>query len=426
MKLLLTLLPAMLLDVGLLPAQLRSSDSSPADSVLREAVASYYGGAYAHVIDLLQPSSGISLSAKAAYFLGSSFAALNDPRSAIRYLRIAVDSSAGEISYRFQLAKSLGAYGVIEEARREYRRVLEEDSAFIPALFNLGTMSFDGRDFACAADLFARAVRLNPRDYLSYYNLAGSLVNLGRPDSALQFLRASIALNSRYVPALNLLASLYYKRKEFQDAERLYGMIIARDSASADAWARRGYCLDRLQNPGLAVLCFRNASLLDTANSTYAARLGQSYFELKLYDSAAVAYIRAAALEEENPVLYLNAGLAYARVDSLGKALDAFRRSALASHTERLGLLYSQIAGVYYKQKRYRQAERSYVTALQYDPGNSQAVFFLAHAREELRDFKGAATAYRRYLALAHGNGPDEARLAAFARKRLAVLSSRR
>jgi tetratricopeptide (TPR) repeat protein len=421
----------MLLQVFFLAAELLSArplwaDSPAVDSTLREAIGSYYGGAYAHVIDLLQPSSGTPLPAKAAYYLGSSFAALNDPQSAIRYLRMAVDSPAAEIAWRFQLAKSLSAYGASEDARREYRRVLAADSAFLPALFNLGTMLFDGRDFAGAADLFARAIRFNPRDYLSYYNLAASLVNLGRPDSALQFLRASTALNSRYVPALNLLASLYYKRKEFQDAERLYGMIVARDSANADAWARRGYCLDKLKNPGRAAYCFRSASLLDTANSTYAARLGQSYFELKSYDSAAVAYLHAAGLEEENPVLYLNAGLAYASADSPEQALDAFHRSALASHTERLGLLYGQIAGVYYKEKRFRRAARAYVTALRYDPGNSQAVFFLAHAREELKDSKGAAEAYRRFLALPHGNDPERVHLVSFARKRLTVLSPRK
>jgi tetratricopeptide (TPR) repeat protein len=85
---------------------------------------------------------------------------------------------------------------------------------------------------------------------------------------------------------------------------------------------------------------------------------------LKNFDSAAAFYIHAASLEEENPVLYLNAGVSYARIDSLESALDAFHRSYLASHTERLGMLYSQIAGVYYRQKRFRQAEKSYVKGL--------------------------------------------------------------
>jgi tetratricopeptide (TPR) repeat protein len=415
---------ALLVAVDFLSAQPRPGDSPVRpDSLFQAAVVSYYEGAYARVIDLLQPSAGTLRSPKADYYLGSSFAALNDPQNAIRYLRMAVDSSARDIPYRFQLAKSLYAYGAAVDARTEYRLILEQDSAFLPALFNLGTLCFDSRDFGSAADLFSRAVRLNPRDYLSYYNLGASLVNLGKPDSAMQFLRASMALNLRYVPCLSLLASVYYKRKEYQDAGRLYGMIVARDSGNADSWARWGYCMEKLREPEWAVRCFRNASKLDTTNALYCARLGQAYFELKNFDSAAVSYSRAASLEEDNPVLFLNAGLAYASLDSLESALDAFHRSYVASHTERLGLLYSQIAGVYYKQKRFRRAEGSYLKALQYDPGNKRSVFFLAHSQDELRNFRGAAASYSRFLKLAGGEAAY-ADLVPYARKRLRELAA--
>jgi tetratricopeptide (TPR) repeat protein len=230
MKLPLSLLIALIAGADLLFAQPRPGDSPVrADSLLQAASVLYYEGAYARVIDLLQPSTGTLRSPKANYYLGSSFAALNDPQNAIRYLRMAVDNLAADIPSRFQLAKSLNACGAVSDARTQYRLILAQDSTFLPALFNLGTLCFDGRDFGSASDLFSRAVGINPRDYLSYYNLAASLVNLGKPDSAMQFFRAGTALNPRYVPCLSLLASLYYKRKEYQDAERLYGMILARD-----------------------------------------------------------------------------------------------------------------------------------------------------------------------------------------------------
>lgn len=416
-------MPLVLAATGLLSAQPRPADSPERpDSILQSAAVLFYEGAYTRVVDLLQPGGGTVRSPKASYYLGASFAALNDPENAIRYLRIAVDSASEETAFRFQLAKSLYAYGAAGEARDQYNAILARDSEFLPALCNLGNLAFDRRDYVTAADMFGRAVRLNARDYLSYYNLAASLVNLGKPDSAMQFLRASIALNRRSIPSLSLLASLYYKRKEYLDAERLYGMIIARDSGNADIWAHRGYCMEKLKDPSGAVECFRNASIIDTTNATYPARLGQAYFELKIFDSAAASYIRAAELEEENPVLYLNAGLAYASMDSLARALGAFQQSYASSHTERLGLLFSQMGGVYYKQKKYRPSERAYLKALEFDPVNRQAVFFLAHAREELRDYRGAASSYARFIKLA-SREPTQAELVAYARKRLRELS---
>jgi tetratricopeptide (TPR) repeat protein len=422
MNLPVSLLIASTLASGALYARPVSADSTGADSLLQSAVVSYYEGNYLRVVDLLQPSGGSLRTPKANYFLGSSFAALNDPANAVRYLRMAVDSSGSNLTYRFQFAKSLNALGSTSEARAQYRLILGHDSLFLPALFNLGTLCFDSRDYAGASVLFDTAVRLNPRDYLGYYNLAASLVNLGKPDSAMPFLRASLALNLRYVPCMSLLASLYYKRKEYQDAGRVYRMMVDRDSTNADAWARWGYCSEKLGESKWALQCFLSASKYDTANSTYYARAAQTFFELKSFDSAAVYYMRAASIDEENPVLFLNAGFSYARMDSLVRALDAFQRSFAASHTERLGLLYSQIGGIYYKEKRFRKAEQSYQKALAYDPGNIRAVFFLAHSQDEMRDFKAAAASYSRFLKKA-GRDPDQSDIVPYARKRLRELS---
>ncbi len=417
-----SLLCVSFLAAGALSAQTVALDAHTPDTLLQSAAASYNAGAYMRVIDLLQPSGGTSGTPKANYYLGSSFAAVNDPQNAVRYLRMAADSAPGEIAYRFGLARSLSALGSSADARLQYRRILSQDSAFLPALSGLGTMCFDGREYAAAADLFAKAVRINARDYLGYYNLAASLVNLGHPDSAVQFLRAGMALNLRFVPCQSLLASLYYKRKEYQDAERLYGMIVARDSLSPEYWARRGNCLEKLEDWKRAVDCFRRAANYDTANSSYYSRLGQAFFELNRFDSAAVAYTRAAVLEGENPILYLNAGLSYARLDSLDKALQAFHGSLVATHLERLGFLYSQMGGVYYTHKQFTRAVRAYRNALQYDPGNKRVVFFLARSNDESKDFKGAAASYGRFLKLA-ANDTTASDLVRYARKRYRTLT---
>ncbi|HUI11397.1 MAG TPA: tetratricopeptide repeat protein [Bacteroidota bacterium] len=118
---------------------------------------------------------------------------------------------------------------------------------------------------------------------------------------------------------------------------------------------------------------------------------------------------------------FLNAGLAYARLDSARSAIAAFRRAYTEYHVERIGFLYSQIAGVQYKMKDFRRAEESYTKALRYDPGNTRDLFFLAHAREEIRKFGPAADAYRQFLKRAGGE-PSMKDLAAFARKRLREL----
>ena len=391
------------------------------DTLIVSARSAFYDGAYDRVIALLQSSGTARRTPEADYYLGSAFASLNDPRNALRYLRTAVDSAPGVTTYRFQLAKALTSAGMPAEARVEYRRILGADSAFLPALFNLGTLSFDTRDYRAACDLFTRTVRLNPRDYLAYYDLGASLVNLGLGDSALQFLHASTTLNSRFIPSLTLLASLYYKKKRYDDAARLYQMVAERDSMIAENWARWGNCMEKTRNWYWMEHCFRTAAAIDTANASYSARLGEAFFEEKQFDSAAAAYLRAGALDSENPVPFLNAGLAYARMDSSVQALAAFRRAYAEYHIERVGFLYAQIAGVQYKRKDYRHAEQSYAKSLGYDPANVRALFFLAHARDELRKYRLAAETYRQFLKKASGEQSMED-IVGYARKRVREL----
>jgi len=272
-----------------------------ADSILRAAQASFYDGAYDRVIAILQSSGASRRTPAADYYLGSAFISLNDPRNALRYLRAAVDSAPAVPCYRFQLARALGISGAGADARAEYCRILQADSAYLPALFNLGTLCFDARDYRSASEFFTRTVRLNPRDYLAYYDLGASLVNLGMSDSAMQFLHASTTLNSRFIPSLTLLASVYYKKRLYDDAARLYGMVNARDSGGAENWARWGNCLEKLQNWKGMARCFRAAAAIDTANASYCALLGQALYEEKQFDSAAAAYLRAGNIDPENP-----------------------------------------------------------------------------------------------------------------------------
>ena len=166
----LSIVSAVALCAALSPVPVRSRPAGP-DSLLTAARAAYTDGAYDRVIAILQSSVPARKGAEADYYVGASFAALNDPRNALRYLRAAVDSAPGEISYRFQLAKAFAAAGMPAEARGHYSRLLAADSAFLPALFNLGTLCFDARDYRASVEpptghFRRRSVRQNCRERL--------------------------------------------------------------------------------------------------------------------------------------------------------------------------------------------------------------------------------------------------------------------
>ncbi|OGG56040.1 MAG: hypothetical protein A3F84_16095 [Candidatus Handelsmanbacteria bacterium RIFCSPLOWO2_12_FULL_64_10] len=406
---------------------LRAEGESPAiaDSVLQAGVKLYSEGKYKEVIRTFEHTAFDSLSAPAAYYVGASYAAESDFQNAVRYLKKAVELLPAHIGYRYQLARVLTQSGLPRDAATHYEAIVAQDSTYVPALVNLGLLLSEGRDHRRAVDMFARVVQQNPRNFLGHYYFASALVNAGEPDSARGYLAACLTLNPGYAPALNLLASLYFKKPDYQEALRLYTLASAQNPQNADLFYKTGLCHEKLQRYNSAATAFLQATLLDSTNSLYFARLGQSYFQMRKFAASIDAYQKAASLDEDNPVLLFNIGLAWAQMDSTRKAVDALNRAASAHHPEKIAYIYNQVGALHFNKKRYRSARTAYRKALQFDPSNVEAQFYLALADEQLKNFKTAIEGYKRFLRLASGD-VDQREKVELARKRIQQLMEKK
>ncbi len=371
------------------------------DSLLVQAVQAYLGARYGQAVALLRSIPFDSLSAAGAYYLGASHAALNDFAPALRALRLATSLAPANTGYRFQLARFLAGGGLVAEARQEYLTILTVDSQFVPALFNLGMIAYEKRDYADAASYFLRVVENNPRDFLALYRLGSCYSNLDSTDLARQYLAASLTLNSTYGPSLALLASLYYRQSDYRQALRLHRIATREYPEQPEYWYNQGLCLEKFEDYIGAVECHRRAIALDSSNSLYFAHLGQVYFDLRRFDSSATAYANAVQLDDENPVLYLNLGLAFARMGALDSAEQAFKKAIAAHDPAQIARVYNQLGALYSMRERFRSARTAYMKALQYEPGNLEALFYYAVTLDRLKEYVGARSAYNKYIARA-------------------------
>jgi tetratricopeptide (TPR) repeat protein len=160
---------------------------------------------------------------------------------------------------------------------------------------------------------------------------------------------------------------------------------------------------------------------IDSTNSLYFAHLGQVYFDLKRYDSSAAAYATAARLDEGNPVLLLNLGLARARAGDVKGAEAAFRESIASYQPEDVAKVYNQLGALYYTDGRYRGARKAYQSALTYQPGNLEAQFYLAVTLDRLELYTQARQWYQKFLKAA-GSNPSFQEKSKLARKRASEI----
>jgi tetratricopeptide (TPR) repeat protein len=377
-----------------------SNPTVQADSALQAGIRLYSEGKYRDAVRTFGQIAFDSLSAPAAFYVGASYAAESDIQNSIRYLKRAVALLPSHIGYRFQLARVLAQSGSTRESMAQYESIIIQDSTYIPALVNLGLLLGEQRERQRSVAMFFRAVQQNPRNFLNTYYLGSSLIDGGEADSGRSFLAVCLSLNPRYVPALTLLASLYFGRTGYEEALRLYSLARAQDSGNADLSYMVGLCHEKLHDYFNAVDAFRQAAMLDSSNSNYFAHLGQSCFQVKDFAGSIEAFEKAAYLDEGNPVLYLNIGLAWVQMDSVQNAVRALSRAITAYHPDKIAYVYEQMGAIHYNKKQYRSARAAYRDALRVDPSNAPAQFYLAVTYEQLKDYRSALEGFKKYLKL--------------------------
>jgi tetratricopeptide (TPR) repeat protein len=368
------------------------------DSLSALASKLYAEGNYREAIRLGGAVAGDTTNGRLAFALGASYAALNDFQNAQTYLERAVSLRPRETGYRFHLARLLVQLSMAGEAADHYEAILDQDSTFLPALYQLGLLMYERREHARAAGYFLRIIRINPRDFLSQYYLGACYATLERPDSARYVLSACVTLQPSYTPAVALLASLYFARGEYAQSLRLYTRASRLRPDNADLLYRKGLCQEKLSDYREAIGAFRSATVLDTAHVHAYAHLGQSYFQMGKYDSAIAAYEEAVRLEEDNPSFLVNIALAWERRDSIERAAASFERAVRACQPDQIARLYAQLAALRFNAKQYREAKETYRRALQIDPSSLTARFFLAVTHDQLKEYDRARDAYRLFI----------------------------
>jgi tetratricopeptide (TPR) repeat protein len=94
-----------------------------------------------------------------------------DPDRIVRMQEL-VTSHPDEPLYRFLLAGLYKNGRYLDEAYREYKRLLAKDPAFHPAWINAGNIFYQTGQYAEAGIHYRRAIEAAPRSVLAYYNLS--------------------------------------------------------------------------------------------------------------------------------------------------------------------------------------------------------------------------------------------------------------
>ena len=272
-----------------------------------------------------------------------------------------------------ELAKEHGDY---DEAMLMFREVLNQNPVAVDAFVGIGDIYLIKKDWVKAEPAFARAAKLDPRNFDAQYghavslqmmkkfidavrayhraltinpddmatnmNIATTYLQMGRPQSAVVFAERSITLEGEIAPAQITLAATYQLLQRPQDALNAYiAASEAMDEPSPQLMRNIIFLLTKEKRYQEVVNTTVQLVQLDPTSDTF-EQLGWAEFRLGDYEASLGAYRTAIDYDANNwralngvGVNELNSWLLGDKtdIDSYQAARTVFRRS-LAIHPD--------------------------------------------------------------------------------------------
>ncbi len=137
--------------------------------------------------------------------------------------------------HEFERANDKQRRGDLAAAIAHYRKALEFDPDFYPALNNLGAIYLRQKDAARAEEAFLKALTLNSEDSEVYFNLGHALYEEGRYSQAAERLEEGLKRSPRSALGLFFLGSAYLRLGDLKKAEANLKSASSMDPAGMPA-----------------------------------------------------------------------------------------------------------------------------------------------------------------------------------------------
>jgi protein O-GlcNAc transferase len=344
-----------------------------------------------------------------------------------------------DVAYaHFQLAYAYTALHRSDEARSEYERTVALDPKMSEAYLNLGILLME-RDPAAAVASLRKAVELLPAQSRPRILLGTAQERVGDLPGAADSFAGAVGLDPRDSDAVLHLASLYLNLRRSAEAENKFRDVLNMQPTSAKAALGLAQSLDA-QNKPEAAAAYQKYLALEPADAAIHSRLVHFLIGQKKYDQALAELDRAdAGKPPSSDSLRQRADIQIAQ-SKLDDAIATLQR-AIAIAPDDVQLI-DGLGRIYMQKRDFASAESEYKAALQKDPNNltvwknlasnyylagnytatlaaldvvakvetpnAASWFVRALCYDKLRQIKPALEAYQRFLAMDEGKNPDQ------------------
>ena len=186
------------------------------------------------------------------------------------------------------------------------------------------------RKYQAAYDAFIHVVNVRPSSCGARVDAANALVDLGRIDPAIVHLKACLAFDANYYPAVVNLGEAYLEKSDAATARPYLDRALALKPEGPEALVDIGYVYDMQNDWKTAITYYNRAIRADPMRPEAYIDLGYDYNEHRLFPLAEAAYIKGLAVAQDDGRLHYMLAVTYNVQGKISLAREQYRH-AIAS-----------------------------------------------------------------------------------------------
>ncbi len=166
---------------------------------------------------------------EALYYKGNfALYAMGNTEKAIQLYEQVLNKDSSFVPARYDLAVAYRGLGQADKAIAEYEKVVKANPKFPEALSNLGGQYFRRGETEKAIDLFKRAIEVHPNFVQGLSNLGAALNKVERFKESVPYLKKAADLDPQFAVTHFNLGNSYFGLKQYEAAEKAYNTARTR------------------------------------------------------------------------------------------------------------------------------------------------------------------------------------------------------
>jgi tetratricopeptide (TPR) repeat protein len=232
-----------------------------------------------------------------------------------------------QIPGKVQQANALHQRGQLESARILYEEILKIQPMHFDALHLLGVIAAQSKNPEKAADLIAKAIKINPNHAATYCNRATALQELNQFDAAVDSYDKAIALKPDYALAHCNRGNVLKALRRFEAALASYDRAIALKDDFPEAYSNRGNVLQELRQFEAALANYDKAIAIKADYAEAYFNRGCLLKQLGQFAAALASFDQAIAIKADYAEAHVNRGVMLKELHRLEEALASYNRA---------------------------------------------------------------------------------------------------